>query len=111
MIKYTPQYLKKLEDFLKENLYEVRYEKGNFKSGYCILEAKKVVVVNRFATVESRIQSLYEISQVLFEQGRVTSDVQQLFIKQPKVKVEEAPVSFVAEVEQENSESSEGSSN
>ncbi|MEP7263760.1 MAG: hypothetical protein ABI772_04655 [Bacteroidota bacterium] len=103
MIKYTPQYLKKLEDFLKENHYEVRYEKGNFKSGYCILEAKKVVVVNKFATVESRCQSLFEISQTLLNQGRVTSDVQQLFIKAPKVKVEAEQPSYVAEVEEQTS--------
>jgi hypothetical protein len=101
MIKYTPQFLKKLEDFLKENSYEVRYEKGNFKSGYCILEAKKVVVVNKFATVESRIQSLFEISQMLLNQGRVKSDVQELFIKVPKVKAEVVQPSFIADVEEE----------
>jgi hypothetical protein len=111
MIKYTPQYLKKLEDFLKENLYEVRYEKGNFKSGYCILEAKKVVVVNKFATVESRIQSLFEISQTLLDTGRVTSDSQELFIKKPKEKAEVPQPSFVAENEPENSETSAESSN
>jgi hypothetical protein len=101
MIKYTPQYLKKLEDFLKENGYEVRYEKGNFKSGYCILEAKKVVVVNKFATIESRIQSLFEISQALMTQGKIHTDSQELFIKAPKEKKEAEPVTaFVADVEQ-----------
>jgi hypothetical protein len=102
MIKYTPQYLKKLEDFLKENRYEVRYEKGNFKSGYCILEAKKVVVVNKFATVESRIQSLFEISQTLLQQGRVTSDIQELFIKAPKEKPAPEPqTAYIAEISDE----------
>lgn len=108
MIKYTPQNLKKLEELLKENLYEVRYEKGNFKSGYCILEAKKVVVVNKFATVESRIQSLYEIAQMLLQQGRITTDSHELFIKKPKEKAEAPPQpSFVAEVDQENTEAAE----
>jgi hypothetical protein len=81
MIKYTQPYLKKLEDLLKDNLYEVRYEKGNFKSGYCILEHKKVVVVNKFSTLESRIQSLFEILQLLTVQGRIVKDDQELFLK------------------------------
>lgn len=99
MIKYTPQYLKKLEEFLKENLYEVRYEKGNFKSGYCILEAKKVVVVNKFATIESRIQSLFEISNMLITQGKIHNDTHELFIKAPKQKPETVQPSYVAEAE------------
>ena len=84
MIKYTQQYLTKLEALLKENLYEVRYEKGNFRSGYCIVEDKKVVVVNKFATIESRIQALYEIAQTLLEQGRLLHDEQKLFLKGEK---------------------------
>ena len=84
MIKYTQHNLKKLEDLLKDNLYEVRYEKGNFKSGYCILEHKKVVVVNKFSTLESRIQSLFEILQVLTAQGRIVKDDQELFSKDDK---------------------------
>ena len=84
MIKYTPQYLKKLEDLLKENNYDVRYEKGNFRSGYCIVEDKNVVVVNKFATVESRIQALYEIAQVLLKQGRLLNDTQKIILKGSK---------------------------
>jgi hypothetical protein len=61
MVKYTPQYLKKLEEIMGENEYKVRYEKGNFKSGYCILETKKVVVINKFTPLESRINALVEI--------------------------------------------------
>ncbi len=64
-IKYTPNYLKKLEEIISENGYQVRYEKGNFKSGYCILETKKVVVINKFTPLESRINSLSEIIQTL----------------------------------------------
>lgn len=71
MVKYTPATLKKLEDTLKEYAYEVRYEKGNFRSGYCVLEAKKVVVVNKFSTLESRIQALIEITQQLAKTGKI----------------------------------------
>lgn len=98
MAKFTPQYLKKLEDLLKENGYEVRYEKGNFKSGFCILEAKKVVVINKFSTIESRIQALIEILNVLVIQGRIEQDHKQLFIK---THIESAPSEPDAEVIEE----------
>jgi hypothetical protein len=59
--KYTPQTLKKIESLLEEMGYITRYEKGNFNSGYCILEDRKIAVVNKFLTVESRINVLLEI--------------------------------------------------
>jgi hypothetical protein len=65
MIKYTPNYLQKLEDLLKENDYVIRNEKGNFKSGYCILQDKRVIVVNKFSTIESRINTLLQILKEL----------------------------------------------
>lgn len=61
MIKYTPQFLKKLEEIFSENGYSVRYEKGNFRSGYCVLEDRKIIVVNKFSSIESRIGTLLEI--------------------------------------------------
>lgn len=59
--KYTPNALKKIEHIYDEAKYIVRYEKGNFASGYCVLEHKKVVVVNKFLNVEGRINALLEI--------------------------------------------------
>lgn len=83
MAKFTPAYLKKLEDLLKDGGYEVRYEKGNFKSGYCLLELKKVVVVNKFSTLESRIQSLLEIINQLSADGRINSDLRVIGLNNP----------------------------
>jgi hypothetical protein len=65
MIKYNPQFLKKVEEVFEENAYQVRYEKGNFKSGYCLIEDRKIVVINKFAAIESRINTLLEIIRVL----------------------------------------------
>ncbi len=59
--KYTPNTLKKLEGLYEEARYIIRYEKGNFNSGYCILEDKKVVVINKFFSIEGRINALLEI--------------------------------------------------
>jgi hypothetical protein len=60
-LKYTASTLSKVEDILKKNEYTIRYEKGNFNSGYCVLENKKVVVVNKFYDTEARINCLVEL--------------------------------------------------
>ena len=46
VIKYTSHFLHKLEDLFAESDYMLRYEKGNFKSGYCVLKDTKMVLVN-----------------------------------------------------------------
>lgn len=38
MVKYTSTTLTKIQELVKEAGYVLRYEKGNFKSGYCILQ-------------------------------------------------------------------------
>ncbi len=63
--KYTPNTLKKLEELFEEARYVIRFEKGNFNSGYCVLEEKRVVVINKFFNIEGRINALLEILQSL----------------------------------------------
>lgn len=60
-IKYTNHFLNKLEDIMSETDYILRYEKGNFQSGYCILNESKVAVVNKFFALEGKVNSLIEI--------------------------------------------------
>jgi hypothetical protein len=60
-MKFTQTTLDKLERILDEAEYLVRYERGNFQSGYCILERKKVVVLNKFLQLEGRISTLVDI--------------------------------------------------
>lgn len=62
-LRYNASTLTKLEQLYKQSGYHVRYEKGNFQSGYCILQDKKVVVVNRFFDTEARINCLLDILQ------------------------------------------------
>jgi hypothetical protein len=61
MIKYTNQFLSKLEDLIAESDYTLRYEKGNFKSGFCVLKDQKIIIVNKFYPTEGKINALYEI--------------------------------------------------
>lgn len=61
MFKYTKTTLQKIETIFEELDYKVRYEKGSFKSGYCLVENKNIAVVNRFFDTEGRINVLLEI--------------------------------------------------
>ena len=65
MVKYTTSLQKKIELILKESGYTIRYEKGNFKPGYCILESKNVVVVNKYYPLDAKISSLMDILSVI----------------------------------------------
>lgn len=65
MVKYSRQYLNKLEEFFSETDYTLRYEKGNFKSGYCILHDTRIVLVNKFYTMEGKINSLVDIIRII----------------------------------------------
>ena len=65
MFKYTKTTLQKIETILKELEYTVRYERGNFQSGYCIVENRKIAVVNKFFDTEARINCLIEILSTL----------------------------------------------
>ena len=60
-MKYTQSTLDKLEAIPKEAGYVLRYERGTFQSGYCILEDKKVVVLNKFLPTEGRINTLLDL--------------------------------------------------
>ena len=61
MLKYTKHNLSKLEDIYRELKITIRYEKGNFQSGYCIVAGKNMIIVNRFFDLEARINTLMEI--------------------------------------------------
>jgi hypothetical protein len=73
MFRYTPATLQKLEQLFREADYAVRYEKGNFKAGFCLLREKKVAVINKYFDTESRINSLLEIlSQIKPDESRLS---------------------------------------
>jgi hypothetical protein len=79
-MKYNQQTLNKIEKILDEGEYVIRYERGTFQSGYCILEAKKVVVLNKFLNIEGRINSLVDlIPQLNINLDLLTHDSQKLY--------------------------------
>ncbi len=60
-IKYSNHFLNKLEDLFSETDYILRYERGNFKSGYCLLNDSKVAVINKFYSLDGKINCLVDI--------------------------------------------------
>ena len=46
---------------VEEAGYVLRYERGSFQSGFCILEDRKVVVLNKFLQLEGRINTLIDL--------------------------------------------------
>lgn len=80
MIKYTPAFLHKLESILREADYTLRYERGNFQSGWCLLEHKRVVVVNKFLDTEGRINMLTDlIPQLQINFDKLTLESQKIY--------------------------------
>ena len=70
----------KLEDILGESGYVTRYERGTFQSGWCLLEAKRIVVLNKFLNVEGRINTLMElIPQLTIDFDKLTHQSQKLY--------------------------------
>jgi hypothetical protein len=80
MIKYTTQFLVKLEELVAESDYTLRYEKGSFKSGYCVLKDQKIIIVNKFYPTEGKINALLDIlKNVHLDATRFTEKSMKLF--------------------------------
>ncbi len=74
-MKYSQLSLNKIEKILEESEYVVRYERGTFQSGYCILEERKIVVLNKFLQTEGRISILIDlIPQLNINTGQLTPE-------------------------------------
>jgi len=65
MIKYTNNYLTKIEEMIGESNYILRYEKGQFKPGDCVLKEQRIIVLNKFFSTEGKINALMEILRSL----------------------------------------------
>jgi hypothetical protein len=65
IMKTNAATLTKMEKLIEEAGYIIRYERGTFQSGYCILEQKKVIVLNKFLQTEGRINTLIDLISVL----------------------------------------------
>lgn len=84
MLTATNHTLEKLENVLKSAGYKVRYEKGNFKTGACLLQSSRMVVVNKFSNLESKIQALAELMRTVEVDLKLLDEKQIAFYQQIK---------------------------
>lgn len=77
----TKHILEKLEQLLLAMGYKIRYEKGNFKTGSCLLEHNKIVVVNKFSNLEVKIFALASlIKQTEFSEVNLPDKQKQFYL-------------------------------
>lgn len=81
-IKYTKAFLHKLEDIFTETDYHLRYERGNFQAGYCILKDTKIVIVNKYFPLEGKVNSLIDILKTIEIDRAKLSDKNRILIDQ-----------------------------
>lgn len=87
-LTFTQHTLDKLELLLKTMGFKLRYEKGNFKTGSCVLENNKMIVINKFSNLESKINSLAELLQRTDADDSLLDEKQKAFLymlKQTKI--------------------------
>ena len=93
-IRFTPSTLEKVERVIAEAGYILRYERGTFQSGYCILESKKVVVLNKFLQTEGRINTLIDlISDLRIEADHLSTESRKIYdevMSRPELNSQEA---------------------
>lgn len=80
MNKTSQAYLDRLQQILGNSEYTIRYERGTFQSGWCLLEQRNIVVLNKFLDTEGRINTLLDlIPQVQIDFDKLTLESQKLY--------------------------------
>ena len=50
--------------------YAVRYERGHFRAGYCVVRERRAVVVNKFFDTTARLTTLRDLAAELLPASR-----------------------------------------
>ncbi len=103
MLKATQHNLKKLETIYKESGFRVRYGKGNFQAGYCILDDQNQIVVNKFYSIEIKMGILTDLLTKVRIDKENLSEASLKAVAQQKVVLKELePVAEASEAVEEN---------
>ncbi len=79
-MKYTQHNLDKIEKIAEDCGYVIRYERGTFQTGYCILQDRKVIVINKFFQTEGRMNALIDLMpQLEINFDSLTHESQKLY--------------------------------
>ncbi|GAA0893372.1 hypothetical protein GCM10009122_30510 [Fulvivirga kasyanovii] len=88
-IKYSKHFLNKLEDLLAETEYILRYERGNFKSGWCILNENKVIIVNKYYAIDGKINCLLDIIKTVdIDKNQLSDKNRKLYLELAQTELE-----------------------
>lgn len=60
-MKFNNSTLQKFEKIFQLSGYKVRYEKGNFKSGSCVVWDRKMIIIPKFYPTPEKIKVLMEL--------------------------------------------------
>jgi len=82
MLNYTKHTLSKVEALLTEQKYIIRYERGSFTSGYCIVEDRRIAILNKFFDTPARINCLIDILTSIEVDESLYGEKQLIFYKQ-----------------------------
>ena len=79
-MKHTQHNLDKIEKIAEDCGYVIRYERGTFQTGYCILQDRKVIVINKFFQTEGRMNALIDLMpQLEINFDALTHDSQKVY--------------------------------
>lgn len=84
IFSYTQHTLDKLETLLKSLGFKLRYERGNFKTGSCLLENSRIIIVNKYSNLESKINALADLLQRSDTVDTLLEDKQKVFLYELK---------------------------
>lgn len=62
-----------LSDIVKKIGYSIRHDRGQFQSGYCIVNEKKLILFNRYTPLETKVNVLVKCI--------LTNEIDGVFIK------------------------------
>ena len=88
-MKFTSAKKKKIERIFEDLGYSIRYEKGRFNSGHCVVHRDKIVIINRFFDTEGRARVLLDILLSLknLDEKKLSKDSKVFFnslVRQPQ---------------------------
>jgi hypothetical protein len=61
MMRATKNSQDKLQGILKSLGFVIRYERGNFRGGHCIVMEEQMIIINKFFPLESKVNTLVDI--------------------------------------------------
>ena len=84
----TKQTLAELEELAEKLGYKIRYEKGNFRGGYCILKDLRLLVVNSRNEHEKRVSIISKcLKEIGIDDVYVKPGLREIIDKESKRKI------------------------